>query len=126
MHIERTVARIHRLLVDGGAFLAEEPICTSRGLAWVHHRFPFHPAAPRTPDERELTADDLSFIQHSFRDARLRFFDCLARESVAYLLAVARMDWLLNPLGRLDDVLLNSSLPGLRAGATYAIIEARK
>jgi hypothetical protein len=126
MDIERTVARICHLLVDGGVFLAEEPICMSSGLAWVHRRFPFHPTAPRTRDERELTHDDLRVIRHAFREVRLSFFDCLARESVAYVLARTGMNWLLNPLGRLDYVLLNKSLPVLRSAATYAIIEASK
>jgi hypothetical protein len=36
------------------------------------------------------------------------------------------MEWLLSPLGRLDDLLLNTALPMLRGAATYAIIEARK
>jgi SAM-dependent methyltransferase len=126
MDVERTVARIRRLLVDGGMFLAEEPICLSAGLEWVHRRFPFHPSAPRTPDERELTQDDLSLIRHSFREVRLSFFDCLTRESVAYVLARTRMDSLLNPLGRLDYVLLNKSRPILRRLATYAIVEASK
>ncbi len=126
MDVERTVGRIRNLLVDGGVFLAEEPICLSAGLEWVHRRFPFHPTAPRTRDERELTHDDLRLIRHSFREVRLCCFDCLARESVAYVLSKTRMDWLLNPLGRVDHVLLNKCLPILRGAATYAIIEASK
>ena len=87
---------------------------------------PFHPSAPRTPDERELTSADLALIAHTFRDVRTRVFDCLTRESVAYALVNLRMEWLLSPLGRLDDLLLNTALPMLRGAATYAIIEARK
>ena len=126
MDVGRTVARARDLLVDGGLFVAEEPICLSAVLQWVHRTFPFHPSAPRTPDERELTADDLALIAHTFRDVRTRVFDCLTRESVAYALVNLRMEWLLSPLGRLDDLLLNTALPMLRGAATYAIIEARK
>ena len=126
MDVERTVGRVRDLLIDGGLFLAEEPICLSAGLKWIHKKFPFHPTAPRTPDERELTDRDLTFIQRSFREVSVRHFDLLGRESVAYVLEKLRMDWVLNPLGRLDDLLMNRSLPFLRSVATYAIIEASK
>ena len=126
MDVARTVARVRDLLVDGGVFVAEEPICLSAGLRWVHRRFPFHPRAPRTPDERELTEEDLLLIRRTFREVRTSLFDGLTRESVAYVLVSIRMGWVLNPLGRVDAFLLNSGLPLLRAAATYVIIEARK
>jgi len=126
MDVGRTVARVHNLLVDGGVFVAEEPICLSAGLRWVHRKFPFHPSAPRTPDERELIHDDLALIGQTFRYVRTNVFDCLTRESIVHVLVNIRMEWLLKPLGRLDDVMLNSGLPMLRGAATYAIIEARK
>jgi Methyltransferase domain len=126
MDIVRSVGRVYEWLVAGGVFLAEEPICLLRALQWIHQRLPFHPNAPRTPDERELTEHDLALIRHTFSHVGVKYFDFIGRESVAYFLCNARMDWLLNPLGRIDYFLINQGLPILRRAGTYAIIEATK
>lgn len=126
MDVVRTVGRVYKWLTSGGIFLAEEPICLLRTLQWLHKKVPFHPSAPRTPDERELSEDDLALIRRMFSQVRVSYFDCLTRESVAYFLCKARMDWFLNSLGRIDHFLINQGLPILRGLGTYAIIEATK
>jgi len=126
MDIACTVERVHKWLVAGGVFWAEEPVCLLRLLEWIHRKAPFHPSAPRTPEERELTDKDLRLIRYTFGRVKVRYFDFLARESIAYFVSKSRMDWLLNPLGKIDYLLMNQGLPILRRVGTYAIIEARK
>jgi hypothetical protein len=126
MDIARTVMRVQELLVAGGLFLAEEPMCLLRVLRWIHQKLPFHPNAPRTSDERELTPADLALIRGTFGEVKLDYFDFMTRESVSYLLDKARMEWLLRPLGKLDHRLINHDLPILRCLGSYVVIEARK
>lgn len=122
----KVVPVAHHALAPGGMFLAEEPVCLSRTFRWLHARFPFAPNAPRTPDERELTERELDLIRRTFREARFRYFDLLARESVAYFLSTAHIASLLGPLGRLDDLLINRCLPVLKGFSTYVLIQALK
>jgi SAM-dependent methyltransferase len=126
MDVTKVVAIAHRALVPVGRFLAEEPVCLSRVFRWLHARFPFAPEAPRTLDEREITERDFALMCQTFRDVRFRYFDFLARESVAYFLSKARLAGLLKPLGKLDDFLMNSCLPAIRGLSTYVIIDALK
>jgi 2-polyprenyl-3-methyl-5-hydroxy-6-metoxy-1,4-benzoquinol methylase len=126
MDLTRVVAVTHHALAPGGMFIAEEPICLSRTFRWLHARFPFAPSAPRTLDEKELTQRDLDLICHTFRETRYRYFDFLARESVAYFLSRVHLVKLLGPLGRFDDLLINHSPPVLKGLATYILIQAHK
>jgi SAM-dependent methyltransferase len=126
MDLARVLAVAHHALVPGAMFLAEEPVCLSRVFRWLHARFPFAPESPRTPDERELTEREFALLQQTFREVRFRYFDFLARESVAYFLSKARLVGLLRPLGRFDDFLLNRCCPALRGFSTYALIQAVK
>jgi ubiquinone/menaquinone biosynthesis C-methylase UbiE len=124
MDTARMVSRAHALLASGGVLLAEEPVCLPKWLQSFHRRFPFHPDAPRTSDERELDADDLSFVRHTFPHATFLYFDCMSRESAAYVLSRLTLGWLLQPLGRGDYLLMNRYVPLLRHFATYVIIHA--
>jgi SAM-dependent methyltransferase len=126
MDLAKVLAGAHYALAPGGAFLAEEPICLSRVFRWLHARFPFAPEAPRTPDERELTEREFALLRQTFRKVRVRYFDFLARESVAYFLSKAHLVGLLKPLGKFDDFLMNRCFPALKGFATYALIEAVK
>lgn len=126
MDLAKVVAVAHHALAPGGMFLAEEPVCLSRTFRWLHARFPFAPNAPRTPDEKELTGRELDLIRRTFREARFRYFDFLARESVAYFLSRAHLVNLLGPLGRFDDLLINRCLPVLKGFGTYVLIQAYK
>ena len=127
MDLTRVIPRARDLLRRGGMFLAEEPVCLLPLLRWFHQHCPFHPeAAPRTADERELTDDDLTFIRDVFGKVELSYFDLLARESVAYFLVKGRAARLLNPLGKLDYVLINCCPALLRYLSTYVILRAIK
>jgi len=126
MDLSSAIERAHRLLVPGGLLLAEEPICLSRWLLRIHRQFPFHPEAVRTSDERELTPGDLNLIRRTFSEMNVSYFDCVARESVAYFLYRARIDRLLRLIGKLDHVVMNRYLPVTRYLSTYAIIRAVK
>jgi|SRR5882724_3483753 len=127
MDITRVASIVYELLVSGGIFLAEEPICLSPLLRSIHREVPFHPQAIRTEDERELGGDDLQVLGTRFHSMNIRYFDLFARESIAYCLCRLRLDSiLLKPLGRLDDFAANQCLPWLRRFCSYAIIECRK
>ena len=126
MDIPRTVGRIREVLVEGGLFLAEEPICLLPALRWIHRQLPFHPNAPRTDDERELTGGDLALMRSTFASVAVEYFDFMTRESAAYVLDRLKMAWLLRPLGKLDHRLVNRGLPILRHLSSYALIEATK
>ncbi|MGH9196094.1 MAG: class I SAM-dependent methyltransferase [Acidimicrobiia bacterium] len=126
MDFATVLTQVHDLLVSGGVLIAEEPICLSRWLSWLHSSVPFHPRAPRTQDERELTNSDLMLITRSFREVTISYFDVLARESVAYLLCKARCGGTLNQLGQIDYFLTNRCLPALRYLSTYVILQATK
>jgi SAM-dependent methyltransferase len=126
MDLPEVVRRAHASLLPGGIFIAEEPICLSGLLRWAHKVFPFHPAAPRTGDEREIDENDLVLISNLFSHVSIQYFDMLARESLAYFLIKGRMKWLLPTLGRIDDFLLNNGFSGLRRLSTYVIILAWK
>jgi protein-L-isoaspartate O-methyltransferase len=126
MDLPTTIGHVYRLLVSGGLLLAEEPVCLPAWLSRVHKECPFHPYGVRTADERELTPGDLTFIRRMFSEVSVSYFDCLARESIAYFLYKARVDRLLRPLGHLDYLLMNRYLPMARYLSTYAIIRAVK
>jgi len=126
MDLPTVIGRAHRLLVPGGLLLAEEPICLLGWLLRAHTTFPFHPEAVRTIDERELVPGDLNLIRRTFSEMDVSYFDCVARESVAYFLHRARIDRLLRLLGKLDHVVLNRYLRVTRYLSTYAIIRAVK
>ena len=126
MDLPTVIERAHRLLIPGGLLLAEEPICLPGWLLRAHTMFPFHPEAVRTTDERELTPRDLDLIRRTFSKMNVSYFDCVARESVAYFLYRARIDRLLRLLGKLDHVVMNRCVPITRYLSTYAIIRAVK
>lgn len=126
MSLPRVIARVHDCLVEGGRFIAEEPVCLLKPLRWIHAKLPFHPESPRTPDEAELTEEDLALIADVFREVKFHYLDCLTRESIKYFLWRARAAGLLRPLGRLDFSLVNDYLTPLRYLSTYAVIQATK
>jgi SAM-dependent methyltransferase len=124
MEIARVVPTLHEVLVTGGIFIAEEPVCLHPLVRWVHDRFPFFGDAPHTPDERELTPSDLDLIRRTFRSTQLYYFDLLARESVAYQLNKRRWDRLLHLLGKADFYLANRLVPPLRRFCNFIMIYA--
>lgn len=126
MNLSKVVARVHDSLVQGGRFIAEEPVCLLRLLGWIHKLLPFHPQTPRTDDEVELTREDLALIGNVFSEVRLHYQDCLTRESIKYCLWRARAERLLRPLGRLDSSLVNDYLTPLKYLSTYVLIQATK
>lgn len=126
MNLSKVVARVHDSLVDGGRFIAEEPVCLLKPLRRIHKLLPFHPQAPRTDDEVEFTREDLALISNVFREVRLHYLDCLTRESIKYCLWRARAGRLLRPLGRLDSSLVNDYLTPLKYLSTYVLIQATR
>lgn len=126
MDLTRVLPRVRDVLVPGGIFIAEEPVCLHKLFQWFHQKFPFAPEAPRTQDEKELTPPDVDFIRRIFPNVRFRYFDLLARESVAYFLSKAHLLRLLKPLGMLDYLLINRCFPPLRYLSTYVLIQAVK
>jgi SAM-dependent methyltransferase len=126
MNVETVIARVHDVLRPEGVFLAEEPVCLSGLLRWIHRALPFHPESPRTADERELTERDLALLRDTFGRVTVSYFDLLTRESLAYVFDKAGGRRLLKPLGRLDELVVNRHLPFLKRLSTYAIIEATR
>jgi protein-L-isoaspartate O-methyltransferase len=126
MNLPEVIARAHECLTEGGRFIAEEPVCLLKPLRWIHEKLPFHPESPRTPDEVELTGEDLALIGNAFREVKFHYLDCLTRESMKYFLYRARAAWLLRPLGRLDFSLVNGYPMPLKYLSTYAVIQAIK
>jgi SAM-dependent methyltransferase len=126
MDVPSIAAVAHRSLVPGGMFLAEEPVCLSRFFRWLHARFPFAPESPRTPDEKEVSEPEFALIRQTFREVRFRYFDFLARESMAYFLSKVGLARLLRMLGKLDYFLMNRCCPALRGLSTYVLIQAIK
>jgi SAM-dependent methyltransferase len=126
MDVPRAVRAVQRVLADGGAFFAEEPVCLNRLLRWMHKKLPFHPEIPITADERELAQPDLELIGQTFRQTHVHHFDLFARESLAYLLWRCGLSRLLPTLGRLDDLLLNRLATPLRTLGGYVIVQALK
>ena len=125
MNLSKVVARVNDSLVEGGRFIAEEPVCLLKPLRWIHTLLPFHPSA-RTDDEVEFTEEDLALIGNAFREVRLHYLDCLTRESIKYCLWRARASRLLRPLGRLESSLINDYLAPLKYLSTYVLIQATK
>ncbi|HEX7335252.1 MAG TPA: class I SAM-dependent methyltransferase [Pyrinomonadaceae bacterium] len=126
MNLSKVLARVHDSLVEGGRFLAEEPVCLLKPLLWIHRLLPFHPQTPRTDDEVELTQEDLALIGKVFREVRIHYLDCLTRESIKYCLWRAHAWRLVRPLGRLDSSLVNDYVTPLKYLSTYALIQATK
>jgi Methyltransferase domain len=126
MNLSKVVARVHDSLVEGGSFIAEEPVCLLKSLRWIHRLLPFHPQAPRTDDEVEFAQEDLALIGDVFREVRLHYLECLTRESIKYCLWRARAGRLLKPLGQLDSSLVNEYLTALKYLSTYVLLQATK
>jgi SAM-dependent methyltransferase len=126
MDVGQVVPALHGALRPGGAFLAEEPVCLSRLLAWAHKRIPFYGNAPHTPDEKELGQEELALIERTFSRVDLHFFDLLARESLAYVLTKAGCGGLLGILGKVDDLLANRLCRSLRRVCNYVVVRAVK
>lgn len=126
MELSKVIERVQQSLVEGGRFLAEEPVCLLKPLRWIHEKLPFHPEAPRTADEVEFTLEDLAFIESAFREVEFHYIDFLTRESVQYYLWKARAGGALRRLGRFDFALVNHYLTPLKYLSTYTIIQAHK
>lgn len=126
MNLPKVIERVHRSLITGGRFVAEEPVCLLKPLRWIHEKFPFSPDAPRTADEIEFAVKDLALIESTFRETKFHYIDFLTRESIQYYLWKARAGGLLRTLGRLDFSLLNNYLTPLKYLSTYTIIQAVK
>jgi SAM-dependent methyltransferase len=125
MNLSKVIGRVHQSLVEGGRFLAEEPVCLLKPLRWIHGKLPFHPS-PLTDDEAELTEEDLALIESVFREVKFHYMECLTRESVKYGLWKTGAGALLRPLGRFDFSLVNNYLTPLKYLSTYTIIQAQK
>jgi SAM-dependent methyltransferase len=126
MNLAKVLEGVHRSLIAGGRFFAEEPVCLLRPLRRIHEKFPFHPDAPRTADEVEFAPEDLAFIKSVFGETEFHYIDFLTRESVKHFVWKARAGRWLRPLGRLDFALLNRYLTPLKYLSTYVIIRAVK
>jgi SAM-dependent methyltransferase len=125
MNLSKVIERVHQSLIEGGRFLAEEPVCLLKPLRWIHGKLPFHPS-PLTDDEDELTAEDLTLIESAFREVKFHYMECLTRESIKYGLWKAGAEGLLRPLGRFDFLVVNKYLTPLKYLSTYTIIQALK
>jgi protein-L-isoaspartate O-methyltransferase len=126
MNFSKVIERVHDSLIEGGRFIAEEPVCLLKSLRWIHEKLPFHPQAPRTVDEVELTEKDLAHLDSVFQEVKFHYLDFLTRESVKYYIWKAGAARLLKALGRFDCLLLNNHLTPLKYLSTYAIIQAIK
>ncbi|HYG10980.1 MAG TPA: class I SAM-dependent methyltransferase [Pyrinomonadaceae bacterium] len=125
MNLAKVIERVHQSLVEGGRFLAEEPVCLLKPMRWIHGKLPFHPS-PLTDDEGELSGEDLALIESAFPEVKFHYMECLTRESIKYCLWKTGTDGLLRPLGRFDFSLVNKYLTPLKYLSTYAIIQAFK
>jgi protein-L-isoaspartate O-methyltransferase len=125
MNLSKVIERVHDSLIEGGSFIAEEPMCILKPLRWIHEKLPFHPS-PLTDDEAELTEEDLALIESVFREVKFHYIECLTRESVKYCLWKAGAEKLLRPLGRFDFSLINKYLTPLKYLSTYTVIQAIK
>jgi protein-L-isoaspartate O-methyltransferase len=126
MELSKVIERVRQSLVEGGRFVAEEPVCLLKPLRWIHEKLPFHPEAPRTADEVEFTSKDLAFVESAFREVEFHYIECLTRESVQYCIWKAQAGRWLRRLGRFDFSLVNHYLTPLKYLSTYVIIQARK
>ncbi len=126
MDRSRAVERISRALVDGGVFLAMEPVCRSSVLRFLHRTLPYHPdPLPYVEGESELTDEDLAFIEEHFREVESFHFALLARESVAFTLnGIGAGRWIA-PISRFDYHLMRWLAPLRRLGS-YMIVRAIK
>jgi protein-L-isoaspartate O-methyltransferase len=125
MKVPMVIERVHDSLIEGGSFIAEEPVCLLKPLRWIHEKLPIHPS-PRTKDEVEFTEEDLAFIAGAFREVKFHYIDFLTRESIKYYLWKAGAAGLLRPLGRFDFSLVNKYLAPLKYLSTYTVIQAVK
>ncbi len=125
MPLPAALDRIWRALLPGGALLADEPVCLTPEVRWLHRALPFHPNHPCTAEEHELTADDLRAIRARFARTRAWYFDLLTRNSLAYLMDRAGLGGLLPTLSRWDHRLLQA-LPPLRPLSSYVVICATR
>lgn len=125
MNLSKVIERVHDSLIEGGIFIAEEPVCLLKPLRWIHEKLPFHPS-PLTDDEAEFAEEDLALIESAFREVKFHYIEFLTRESIKYGLWRIGAEGLLRPLGRFDFSLVNKYLPPLKYLSTYTVIQAVK
>ncbi len=111
---------LDRLLRPGGRIAFLEPVAYSSLLQWLRDRTPVEKDV--SPDERQLSADDIHLIGERFVIEEMRHFHLLAR-----LRRVLPDKWLSRTeplLSCLDQILL--AIPGLNHFAGIVAIRARK
>jgi SAM-dependent methyltransferase len=124
MNLPAVLEVIARALRPGGFLVAEEPVCLSRTLRWVHKNLPFH-TTPVTEDEREFSEEDLALFRLMFADVQIDYFELLSRESVGYLLYQCGLQRLIRPIGSLDYKLAKR-FDALRSLCSWAVIRGSK
>lgn len=126
MNFTQALTAIESALVSGGLFLAEEPVCLTAFVRFLHKKAPFHPEPLCfTEDEVEFSSKELDQISAMFRNVRFYYADFIMRESIMYVLYKAGLKKFLPALGKLDAVLLNR-LPFLRKFGSYVIVNGTK
>lgn len=126
MNFKRALTAIEYALVSGGSFLAEEPICLTDFVCFLHKKVPFHPEPLCfTEDEFELSSKELHQINAIFHNVSFYYADFIIRESIMYVMYKAGLKKLLPYLGKLDAVMLKR-LPFLRKFGSYVIMNGTK
>jgi SAM-dependent methyltransferase len=126
MNFTSALTAIEYALVSGGSFLAEEPICLTGFVRFLHKKVPFHPEPLCfTEDEFEFSLKELNQINAMLHNVSFYFADLIMRESIMYVMYKAGLKKLLPCLGKLDAVMLKQ-LPFLRKFGSYVIVNGTK
>jgi SAM-dependent methyltransferase len=122
MPVRDAIDAIDRLLCPGGRVAFLEPVAYSKALQWVRDRSPRR--KDTSPNERQLSADEVLHIGKRFVIEEQRHFYLLSR-----LRRLLPRSWYCRaetPLGWLDQMLL--SIPGVKhfAGVVAILARSRK
>jgi SAM-dependent methyltransferase len=120
MPIDEALNALERLLRPGGRIAFLEPVAYSRTLQWLRNRTPVEKDV--SPDERQLSLEEVAHIGERFEIEAIRHFHMLTR---LRRLISGEGFGLLEPLmSGLDQALLK--LPGVERFAGVVAILARK
>lgn len=122
MPIDDALNALERLLSPGGRVAFLEPVAYSKTLQWLRDRSAVEKDV--SPDERQLSADEVRYIGQRFHIEQQRHFYLLMR--LRRLIPDSWFDTLEGPMGWLDQILL--SIPGVNhfAGVVALLAQNRK